>query len=124
MKNFGETIRELRVAQGMGLCGTASALGIAPTYLSRIERGKEKPPESELVRAFARLLAADPDVLLHLATAKDPEVVEYIKDTAEAELLVGFLKANQFTGEEIEKLTQYAESMREATPPTHFIVRG
>ncbi|KAA1381299.1 XRE family transcriptional regulator, partial [Escherichia coli] len=33
MKNFGETIRDLRVAQGLGLRETAIKVGISPAYL-------------------------------------------------------------------------------------------
>ena len=41
---FGEVVREMREAQGQGLRVVAERLGISPAYLSRIERGKERPP--------------------------------------------------------------------------------
>jgi len=34
MKNFGETLRDLRVAQDLGLRETATKVGISPAYLS------------------------------------------------------------------------------------------
>ena len=51
MKPFGETIREMRMAQEMGLRRAAERLGISPAYLSRVERGKERPPRPDLVKA-------------------------------------------------------------------------
>jgi HTH-type transcriptional regulator, competence development regulator len=74
MSKFGEIIRELRVAQNLELRETAHLVGIAPVYLSRIERGKEAPPSEEVVRALAKLLAADADVLLRLCPAPDNQV--------------------------------------------------
>jgi transcriptional regulator with XRE-family HTH domain len=71
MRKFGEIIRELRVAQNLELRETAHLVGIAPVDLSRIERGKEAAPAEEVVRALAKLLAADADVLLRLC--RDPE---------------------------------------------------
>ena len=62
MKNFGETLRDLRVAQDLGLRETATKVGISPAYLSRIERGKERPPRPEVIKELAKVLAADPDV--------------------------------------------------------------
>ena len=40
-KAFGETIREMREAQSLGLRAAAERLGISPVYLSRIERGRK-----------------------------------------------------------------------------------
>jgi HTH-type transcriptional regulator, competence development regulator len=74
MSKFGEIIRELRVAQNLELRETAHLVGIAPVYLSRIERGKEAPPSEEVVRALAKLLATDADVLLRLCPAPDTQV--------------------------------------------------
>ena len=54
-RSFGETIREIRQAQEMGLRAAASRLGILPAYLSRIERGRERPLKPEL---FKRILGA------------------------------------------------------------------
>jgi transcriptional regulator with XRE-family HTH domain len=66
---FGETIKELRIAQRLEIRETAHAVGIAPVYLSRLERGKEAPPAEEVVRALAKLLAADAGILLRLYPA-------------------------------------------------------
>jgi transcriptional regulator with XRE-family HTH domain len=77
-KVFGETIREMREAQELGLRVAAERLGISPAYLSRIERGKERPPKPELVKRIARLLGGDADLLFRLADSTDPDIAEYM----------------------------------------------
>ena len=112
MRNFGETIRDLRVAQNLGLRETATKVGISPAYLSRIERGKERPPRPEVIKELAKALAADPDVLFRLSSSTDPEVVDYLHDQPNAMNLLRYIKEASFTGEEIELLIQAAENIK------------
>ena len=111
MKNFGETIRELRVAQDLGLRETAGKIGISPTYLSRIKRGKEKPPKPEIIKALAKELATDPDVLFRLSSSTDPEVSEFLNDQPEAMALLSFIKDSDFTPEQLDQLLEFAKSI-------------
>lgn len=112
MKNFGETIRDLRVAQDLGLRETATKVGISPAYLSRIERGKERPPRPEVVKELARLLAADPDVLFRLSSSTDPEVADYIHNQPEVINLLRYIKDANFTEVDIKSLIQAAEGIK------------
>lgn len=112
MKNFGETIRDLRVAQDLGLRETATKVGISPAYLSRIERGKERPPRPEIIKELARVLAADPDVLFRLSSSTDPEVVDYLHDQPEVMNLLRYIKEARFTEAKIKSLIQAAESIK------------
>lgn len=57
---FGAEIRRLRVAGGLSLQHLATAAGISPSYLSRLERGMRQPPSPILVERLARALDADP----------------------------------------------------------------
>ncbi len=111
MKNFGDTIRELRTAQDLGLRETAGKIGISPAYLSRIERGKEKPPKPEVIKALAKELAADPDVLFRLSSSTDPEVSNFLNDRPEVMELLRFIKDSDFTSKQIEKLLEAAKSI-------------
>ncbi|HBL6923219.1 MULTISPECIES: helix-turn-helix domain-containing protein [Enterobacteriaceae] len=115
MKNFGETIRDLRVAQDLGLRETAIKVGISPAYLSRIERGKERPPRPEVIKELAKVLAADPDVLFRLSSSTDPEVVDYLHDQPEVMNLLRYVKEACFTEDEIKSLVQAAESIKANT---------
>jgi transcriptional regulator with XRE-family HTH domain len=112
MKNFGETIRELRIAQDLGLRETAVMVGISPAYLSRIERGKERPPRPEIIKVLAKLLAADPDVLFRLSSSTDPEIVDFLHDQPEAMNLIRFIVENRFSPNKIEQLLKSAQSIK------------
>ncbi|WP_093884673.1 helix-turn-helix domain-containing protein [Syntrophus gentianae] len=112
MKNFGETIRNLRVAQKFGLRETAAKVGISPAYLSRIERGKESPPRPEIIKVMAKILAADPDVLFRLASSSDPEIVDFLHSEPEIMILLRLIKDASFTDVEIRKLIQTAEDLK------------
>jgi len=117
MKSFGETIRDLRVAQDLGLRETATKVGISPSYLSRIERGKERPPRPEIIKEFARLLAADPDVLFRLSSSTDPEVVDYLHDQPAVMHLLRYIKEACFTEDEIKSLIMAAEDIKPPVDP-------
>lgn len=114
MNSFGETIRDLRVAQDLGLRETASKIGISPAYLSRIERGKERPPRPEVVKALAKVLAADPDVLFRLSSSTDPEVVDFLHDQPEAMALIRYLKEMSFTDNEVKRLQDLAKNIKKS----------
>src|SRR5271157_2261257 len=112
MSNFGETIRDLRVAQDLGLRETAGKIGISPAYLSRIERGKERPPRPEIIKELAKTLAADPDVLFRLSSSTDPEVVEFLHEQPEAMALLRYLNKMSFNDAEVKQLLKLAESIK------------
>lgn len=116
MKSFGETLRDLRVAQDLGLRETAAKVSISPAYLSRIERGKEHPPRPEIVKALARVLAADPDVLFRLSSSTDPEVIDYLHDHPEAMGLLRYMKEACFAEDEIKRLVEAAKSIKANSP--------
>ncbi|MCE2540515.1 MAG: helix-turn-helix transcriptional regulator [Acidobacteria bacterium] len=76
-KRVGGTIRELREAQELGLRAAADRLEISPAYLSRIERGRERPSKPALVKRLATLLGGDPDLLFRLAASTDPDLAAF-----------------------------------------------
>lgn len=112
MKNFGDTIRELRVAQDLGLRETATLIGISPAYLSRIERCKERPPRPEVVKELAKVLAADPDVLFRLSSSTDPELVDYLHNQPNLLYLLRYLKESLFDDADIENLIVEAKKIK------------
>ena len=112
MKSFGGILRDLRVAQDLGLRETATKVGISPAYLSRIERGKERPPRPEIIKELAKVLAADPDVLFRLSSSTDPEVADYLHGQPDVMNLLRYIKDSNFTEEEIRNLVQAAEGIK------------
>jgi len=70
--SFGEYLRQRREEKrsadpGFSLRRVAASVGIEPSYLSKIERGDQPPPSEDTIRALAKELGEDPDVLLALA---------------------------------------------------------
>lgn len=113
MRNFGETIRDLRVAQSLGLRETATKVGISPAYLSRIERGKESPPRPEIIKNLAKVLAADPDVLFRLSSFTDPDIVDFLHDYPQVTNLLRYIMTAIFNDEEINQLFEAAKSIKD-----------
>ncbi|MGH7510871.1 MAG: helix-turn-helix domain-containing protein [bacterium] len=104
-RSFGETIREMREARRVGLREAAERLAISPTYLSRIERGKERPPRPELVKKLARMLGGDADLLFRLAQSTDPDIVQYINLTPSVPEFLRTAMSLGFTSEDFAALT-------------------
>lgn len=115
MKAFGETLRALRLAQDLGLRETAGKIGISPAYLSRIEREKERPPKPGVIKALAKELAADPDVLFRLSSSTDPEVTDFLNDQPEAMELLRFIKESDFSQKQLEQLLKAAKTIQTET---------
>ena len=93
-ETFGERIRRLRGARkGSGPSFTlrefAKAVGVSPTFISKMERGHFNPPSIETIKKMAIVLRVDPDELLALAGKVDPELDAIIstKPVAMARLL-------------------------------------
>ena len=119
-RSFGETIREMREAQEMGLRAAANRLGISPAYLSRIERGRERPPKPELVKRIATLLGGDPDLLFRLADSTDPDLAEYIHFTTNVPEFLRTAKAMELTSEDFEVLIEEVKRRR----PSETVTTG
>lgn len=114
MRDFGQTVRDLRIAQELGLRETAVLVGISPAYLSRIERGKEHPPKPEVIKDIARVLGADPDVLFRLAASTDPEVTSLLQDRPDILSLIRQINEANFSEAEIDKLVRAAGRIKAA----------
>ena len=112
VKPFGATIREMRTAQEMGLRTAAERLGISPAYLSRVERGKERPPRPDLVKRMAALLGGDPDMLFRLAESTDPDLAEYIHQTPTVPEFLRVAKALELTPGDFTVLTEQIKRSR------------
>ena len=82
--SFGKFIREKRQqlregAPRYSLRQVADRVGITPTYLSKIERDDLPPPGEETIRAIARELGEDVDVLLAMAGKVSSDLQDAIR---------------------------------------------
>ena len=84
--SFGKFIEEKRKAYGMTLRGLAAELGIAPAFMSDIEKGHRYPPSKEKLYELAKILhlsEVDTNTMFDLAAAEkentvSPDLPEYI----------------------------------------------
>src|SRR5438876_8458783 len=84
MSEFGEYLRQRRLLKqqfdpGFSLRRVAAAIGVEPSYLSKVERGEQPPPSEKTVAALARALGEDPDMLLALAGKVSTDLQEIIR---------------------------------------------
>jgi HTH-type transcriptional regulator, competence development regulator len=66
-QTFGSLVRQERERLKIGLREMARRIGMSPTYLSMIERGKFPPPAEDKITAIAQIIGSDRDELLALA---------------------------------------------------------
>jgi transcriptional regulator with XRE-family HTH domain len=83
--NFGEFIKEKRLAKGINLRKLAELTGFAPGYLSDIEQGKRNSPTPEkLAKIIEVLELAEEDITLmndlaaHSRETVAPDISEYV----------------------------------------------
>lgn len=103
-QQFGETVRQLREAQKLGLRTAAEQLGISPAYLSRVERGRENPPRPELIRRMAALFGGDADLLFRMAESTDPELAEYVNSVPKVPEFLRTAMAAKLTSDDFQRL--------------------
>ena len=83
--NFGEFIKERRLAKGINLRKLAELTGFAPGYLSDIEQGKRNSPTPEkLAKIIEVLELTEEDITLmndlaaHSRETIAPDISEYV----------------------------------------------
>ena len=123
-KQFGDTIREMREAQKLGLRTTAEQLGISPAYLSRIERGRENPPRPELIRRIAALLGGDADVLFRLADSTDPELADYVNSTPKVPEFLRTAMSARLSSDDFQRLIDQIHESSSTTSKKRTNARG
>jgi HTH-type transcriptional regulator, competence development regulator len=101
---FGAHIRMWREERGLGLRRFAKAVGVSPTFISKMERGLGPLPGEKTIRNIARILGKDPDVLLAMADKVAADVLAVI---IQQPAYARFLRNNQhLTQDQWETLTR------------------
>jgi transcriptional regulator with XRE-family HTH domain len=83
-KHFGDYLRASREGlrendPSFSVRQVAQRVGIEPSYLSKIERGEQPPPSEDTIRAIARELDEDVDVLLAMAGKVSTDLQDIIR---------------------------------------------
>ncbi len=87
-KTFGTYVRARREAlrakdRAFSVRQVAERVGIQASYLSKVERDEEAPPGEATIRALAKELGEDADVLLAMAGKVSSDLLEIIRKRPE-----------------------------------------
>ena len=82
MATFGEIIKQWRLDLRLGLRESAKQIGISATYLSRLENGKENPPQADKLKQIARAYRKSEDEVFSIADRMPPDIEEAYKKNA------------------------------------------
>lgn len=107
-KSLGETLRDARVAAGLGLRELAKRADIAPSYLSDIENDRRVPAE-ELLRSLASLLKLDFNDLMALAGRVGDQAERYLRKEPYAGVLFRRLAEKRVPEERLKELLEEVE---------------
>jgi transcriptional regulator with XRE-family HTH domain len=108
-KNFGETIKNLRIKAGIGLRELARIIDKSPGYLSDVENGRVPPPSETIILEIAKALEVDKSKLLIVARKVDPELSAYVAQQPQAADFLRMAKNQEFSDNDWERLTQMAK---------------
>ena len=111
-EKFGALVRRKRQAKEIGLRQMAKMIGVSPTYLSKIERDEFLPPAEDKVKAIAKIIDCDADVLLALAGRVASDLSDIIKKQPRE--LASFLRsASGLTAEQVAKLVAESKKVKD-----------
>jgi transcriptional regulator with XRE-family HTH domain len=111
-QDFGDVLRERRIAKGYSLRKFAELVDVSPTYLSLVEKNKvEKPPTAERVRRMAELLGENPDEMIALA-GRVPEDLSEIIQSQPTQMPKLLREARGLTPEQLKTLTDQARKLK------------
>jgi len=113
MKTFGSHIRKIRQDKKLGLREVATFLGIAPSYLSDIEKDRRNPPRNpEVIRKLAQILGEKSDSLMNLAGNQQankipPDMTEVFSEYGNgAGALLRTIKRKGLSKDQVKKLIE------------------
>lgn len=110
-RSLGDTIRDARVKNGLGLREAAGSLEIAPSYLSDIETDR-RAPSDQVIRRIAHLLGLDFDDLMARTGRVGEHAERLLKREPAAGVLFRRLAETGATGDDIERLLEQYETSK------------
>jgi transcriptional regulator with XRE-family HTH domain len=107
---FGQILREKRVAKNFSLRKFAELVGVSPTYLSQVEQANVDPPTAERVQRMAELLDENPDELIALAGRVADDLPAIIQAKTEVPDLLRAVRG--LSAQQLRRLRERAEEMK------------
>jgi transcriptional regulator with XRE-family HTH domain len=110
-QEFGQLLREKRLAKGVGLRAFAELVGVSPTYLSQVEQCNSVPPTADRVRRMAELLEENADEWMAVAGRISDDLLEIIRQSPVQ--ISGLLREVQgMTEEQLREVREVARNLR------------
>ena len=106
----GDTIRTARIERGFTLRSLAVGLGIAPSYMSDIERDLRTPTE-RVLRGVSEALDVDFDLLMRQAGRMRGSVYRYVFEEEVAWQIVNRMGAARLEQEDLEEILRIVEEV-------------
>jgi XRE family transcriptional regulator of biofilm formation len=102
----GKKIKDLRINRGMSLTELSKVSGVSKSYLSFIERGKQKNPSIDVIEKLASALRVDVHTLLSGQAYKQSEISYLDKEVIDLALEMSKAKIDK------EKLRQLIQILK------------
>lgn len=114
---FGEFISEKRKAKGITLRGLAAEIGIAPAFMSDIEKGHRYPPKKETLDKIVHALNLNEEDINKMfdlaAEEKDntvsPDLPEYIMNNDKVRVALRLARDSDASDETWQKIIELLE---------------
>ena len=124
-ETFGTYIKNLRLSNGIGLRELARKLGISAPYLSDLEKDKRSAPRMDMVRAIAKMLGADVQIIFDLAGKSRGTIASDIEDLLVAKPeIVELLRSANFFGLTKKQILELKETMASLNTGVIIIAAG
>lgn len=116
-ERFGEFISEKRKAKGITLRGLAAEIGIAPAFMSDIEKGHRYPPKKETLDKIVHALNLNEEDINKMfdlaAEEKDntvsPDLPEYIMNNDKVRVALRLARDSDASDETWQKIIELLE---------------
>jgi len=89
----------------------AAAVGLSPTFISKIEKGEFAPPAADKIIKMAELLKLDADELLALANKVDPKLSVIIREQPK-EMATFLRTVSGMSAEQLKSLTDMVNQIK------------
>ena len=111
-RNFGQMLREKRLAKGYSLRSFAKRVDVSPTYLSQVEQDNVDPPTADRVKRMAELLGENPDQWIALA-GRVPEDLPGIIQKQPTEMPELLREASGLSADQLRQLREQLRIIKE-----------
>ena len=115
-EDFPQMLKALRAAKGISQRQLAEAISVHPSYISKLEKGQEKPTR-ELVETLARELDADPVQVVLAAGHLPREFAAVIAEHDELQRLLDLASRGGLPEQFYAKLAELLDREDKVTVP-------